>query len=116
MAAEFELRPGYPVTMNDPGFARFVDDVATEVLGSEMVRAMRDPIMGAEDWSYVLAQVPGVMAFLGACPPELTPGVAPNNHSNRVRFDEDSMLSGVALYAGVAERFLTPANTPTPQC
>ena len=58
--------------------------------------------MGAEDWSYVLQRVPGIMAFLGACPPDLVAGEAPNNHSNRVRFDEDAMAPGIALYAAVA--------------
>ena len=33
--------------------------------------------MGAEDFSYVLEKVPGAMAFLGACPPELDPMTAP---------------------------------------
>ena len=29
---------------------------------------MRAPVMGSEDWSYVLQEVPGAMAFLGVCP------------------------------------------------
>ena len=37
-------------------------------------RLMPAPIMGAEDFSYVLQQVPGAMAFLGARPPERRPG------------------------------------------
>ena len=41
-----------------------------------------EPIMGAEDFSYVLAEVPGALAFLGGCPPGWTVG-APPNHSNR---------------------------------
>ena len=60
--------------------------------------------MGSEDWSYVLAQVPGVMAFLGACPPELDPLTAPSNHSNRVVFDEQAMVAGVAMHAAMALR------------
>ena len=106
LESSLDLRPGYPVTLNDGGFVEFVDDVVAAVLGPDRLQPMPDPIMGAEDWSYVLDRVPGMMTFLGACPPDLTPGDAPNNHSNRVRFDEDSMVSGVALYAGVAERFL----------
>jgi metal-dependent amidase/aminoacylase/carboxypeptidase family protein len=60
------------------------------------------PLMGAEDFSYVLERVPGAMAFLGGCPPELEPGTAPGNHSNLVRFDEDALPAGVALYAQMA--------------
>ena len=58
--------------------------------------------MGAEDWSYVMQQIPGAMAFLGACPPDLDPETAPANHSNLVRFDEAAMAKGVALYSGFA--------------
>jgi hippurate hydrolase len=62
--------------------------------------------MGAEDWSYVLQKVPGVMVFLGACPDDLEPGKAPVNHSNLVRFDEEAMAAGVALHCAVALDFL----------
>jgi hippurate hydrolase len=62
--------------------------------------------MGAEDFSYVLEQVPGAMAFLGARPSTEDPATAPQNHSNRVVFDEDAMAAGVALYAEVALRHL----------
>ena len=63
---------------------------------------MPTPILGAEDFSYVLEQVPGALAFLGACPAGVEPSVAPPNHSNRVVFDEAAMVSGVAVYAGLA--------------
>ncbi|MDH3499162.1 MAG: M20 family metallopeptidase [Acidimicrobiia bacterium] len=107
LQAKLHIRRGYPVTVNDRQFADFVRSIASDLIGHEGVRPMRDPLMGAEDWSYVLEQVPGAMAFLGACPPHLEPGVAPNNHSNRVVFDEDAMPVGIALYAAVASAFLT---------
>jgi hippurate hydrolase len=62
--------------------------------------------MGAEDWSYVLQRVPGVMAFLGARLDGLDPETAPENHSNLVVFDEPAMATGVALYTAVALRHL----------
>jgi hippurate hydrolase len=62
--------------------------------------------MGAEDFSYVLQRVPGAMAFLGACPPDLDPETAPANHSSRVVFDEDALPVGVATYAALALREL----------
>jgi hippurate hydrolase len=104
--AELEVVAGYPVTVNDDDFATLVTDVATDVLGGDKVVPLPTPIMGAEDWSYVLQKVPGIMAFLGACPPDLVPGEAPNNHSNRVRFDEDAMATGIALYVAVAVEHL----------
>ena len=63
---------------------------------------LTNPVMGSEDFSYVLRQVPGALAFLGACPPGIDPEDAMPNHSDRVLFDESAMELGVALYAGFA--------------
>jgi hippurate hydrolase len=62
--------------------------------------------MGAEDFSYVLQQVPGAMAFVGARPADQDPATAPVNHSNRVIFDEPAMAIGAATYVAVALRSL----------
>ena len=59
----------YPVTVNDDGAADRTLAVAGALIGAERVLRMPNPVMGAEDWSYVLQQVPGSMAFLGARPP-----------------------------------------------
>jgi len=104
---ELEIEPGYPVTVNDDAFAALVLDVAREVLGEEQTRLLPAPIMGAEDFSYVLDEVPGAMAFVGARPPEVDPATAPMNHSNKVIFDESAMAAGIATYVGVARRFLS---------
>ncbi|HEX5824388.1 MAG TPA: M20 family metallopeptidase, partial [Candidatus Limnocylindrales bacterium] len=79
--AEVDLEAGYPVTINDPEYADFVLDTARSLVGRDRVVAMKAPIMGAEDFSYVLQQVPGAMAFLGARPDGLDPATAPHNHS-----------------------------------
>jgi amidohydrolase len=100
--AELEIEPGYPVTVNDPEFADHVTRLARALIGRDDVSQMEAPIMGAEDFSYVLQRVPGAMAFLGACPPDIEPGQGPQNHSNRVVLDESAMAVGVALHAAVA--------------
>lgn len=100
--AEVEIEPGYPVTVNDAGAADRLSRVAAALLGPDRTATMPTPIMGAEDFSYVLQQVPGALAFLGGCPPGTDPRVAAPNHSNRVVFDEEAMAAGVALYAGLA--------------
>jgi amidohydrolase len=102
MTAEFVHVEGYPVTVNDAGVAAQVTETAAALLGAPDSAVMPVPLMGAEDFSYVLERVPGAMAFLGGCPPELEPGTAPGNHSNLVRFDEDALPAGVALYAQMA--------------
>ncbi|HEY2762711.1 MAG TPA: M20 family metallopeptidase [Pseudonocardiaceae bacterium] len=103
-----EIEHGYPVTVNDDDVGMEVIGVARQILGDRHAELMPDPMMGAEDFSYVLAKVPGAMAFLGACPPGCEPDTAPSNHSNRVVFDESAMAHGVALYAGFALEALLP--------
>ncbi|CAA9253787.1 MAG: Peptidase M20D, amidohydrolase [uncultured Corynebacteriales bacterium] len=103
---------GYPVTVNADAAADLVHATTVGLLGPDRAVLERDPIMGAEDWSYVLQRVPGAMSFLGACPPGLDPDAAPPNHSNRVVFDEDAMAVGVATHVAVALAALE--GTPPP--
>ena len=104
--AEVNLIPGYPVTINDPAFSELVRATAVELLGEDQVPPLGEPVMGAEDFSYVLQQVPGAMAFIGARPADQDPATAPVNHSNRVIFDEPAMAIGAATYVAVALRSL----------
>ena len=104
--ADVELLTLYPVTVNDPSFTDLVTATATELLGADAVNSAIDPVMGAEDFSYILQQVPGAMAFLGGRPASEDPATAPANHSNKVVFDEPAMAVGVATYVAVALRSL----------
>jgi amidohydrolase len=98
--AECLVTEGYPVTVNDDGWATTALMVADATLGDGRSMRMPSPIMGAEDFSYVLDEVPGAMVFLGT-QPEHVKHAAPN-HSNRMVIDEGAMASGVALYAAMA--------------
>jgi hippurate hydrolase len=97
-----ELIRGYPVTVNDAGFAEFVLDTARELLGPERAHRMLHPIMGSEDFSYVLQRVPGAMANLGTRPDS---GPVFPNHSNRMLVNEAALATGIAMHAAVALRF-----------
>ncbi len=101
--ATVKITRGYPVTVNDDGFAGFVLDTAREVLGDAQVRQMRHPIMASEDFSYVLQRVPGTIANLGIRPDT---GEAHPLHSNRMMLNESAMSNGIAVHAAVALRFL----------
>src|SRR5688500_18747938 len=59
VTADVELTPGYPVTVNNDEHADFLLDVAAEVGGAGVLRQLDHPVMGAEDFSYVLQQVAG---------------------------------------------------------
>ena len=104
--AEVTIVRGYPVTVNDDGAAADVARVGGRVLGASRCVDMPSPLMGAEDFSYVLERVPGALAFVGARPAGVDPDTAPPNHSNRVVFDESAMAAGVAVHAGLARAVL----------
>ena len=97
---------GYPVTVNDGGFAEFASAVAAETIGADHVIRLPNPVMGAEDFSYVIQRLPGAMMFLGGTPLDRDLAAAPPNHSNRVYFDEEAMVNGVSVYTSVAVQHL----------
>lgn len=104
LEAETRHFAGYPVTVNEPRFTRFALEVARDVLGPGAGVEMPAPVMGAEDFSYVLERVPGAMVFLGVRPDGVE-HPAPC-HSNRMLLDEDALAGGTALHAAIAMRFL----------
>ena len=110
--AEVKLIRGYPVTVNDEGITSFASHVAADLLGEDRVRLMSTPMMGSEDFSYVLRQVPGTLMFLGTRPDGDAPPIP--NHSNRMVVNETALATGVALHAAVALRFLDPARPARP--
>lgn len=106
MSAEVIVELGYPVTVNDSPSADFALDIASSIVGDGKTARMPNPVMGAEDFSYVLEKLPGAMVFLGGTPAGKDPSKAAPNHSNRVTFDEDAMTTGIALYSAMALRTL----------
>ncbi len=101
-AVDVEIEAGYPVTINDKDFAETTLGIAEQIVGADKIVRQAHPIMGAEDWSYVLQRVPGAMMFLGGTHPDRNLATAAPNHSNRVLFDEEAMVNGIATYAAVA--------------
>ncbi len=104
--AEVHLAEGYPVTMNDGRMVALAADTVRELWGEQAFVPMPAPVMGAEDWSYVLQRIPGCMIFLGVAPEGCDHHHAAPCHSNRMMLDENAMAHGIALFAAVAERFL----------
>jgi hippurate hydrolase len=105
--ANVAIRRGYPVTVNDGAFVDFARGIASELIGDDNYIDRAAPLMGAEDFSYVLQRIPGCMMFLGVMPDghDGHDHVAPC-HSNRMMLNEDAMAIGIAMHAAVAHRFL----------
>jgi hippurate hydrolase len=106
MEATVEVELGYPVTVNDGPSADFALDVAEAIVGSNAALRMPHAVMGAEDFSYVLEKKPGAMVFLGGTPHNKDFRTAAPNHSNRVMFEEDAMITGMSVYSSLALRTL----------
>lgn len=101
-SCETHIKHGYPVTVNNDQEVERAQNVCHTVFGEGSYIGLEDAVMGAEDWSYVLENVPGMMAFLGCAPKGVNPAEAAPNHSNYMEIDEDAMANGVAMYAAMA--------------
>jgi hippurate hydrolase len=116
LTADVSFRGEYPVTVNDVEHADFALEVAAAEFGAERAVRLPDPIMGSEDFSRVLAEVPGAFVFLGAVVGD-DPATAPTNHSAQARFDESVLPDAARLLAELAwqrlER-LSAASGPGP--
>lgn len=104
--AEVAIEEGFPVTICDSRAAAFGQRVVEDVFGEAAWLTMDHPVMGAEDFAYVLEKVPGAMFWLGASEAGSDWRACCGLHSNRVILDESVMTRGAALHAALAERFL----------
>jgi hippurate hydrolase len=105
LSAEVEYVVGYPVTVNDPAEYEFARDTIVDLFGADRFRRRTNPRCGAEDFSFVLNEVPGVYLNLSACATD--PDAAADNHSPLATFDDSVLPDGAALLAELAIRRLT---------
>ncbi|HEX6520680.1 MAG TPA: M20 family metallopeptidase [Streptosporangiaceae bacterium] len=109
LAADVKYLTEYPVTVNDAAEAAFAEATVNEVFGSQSNQPADNPLTGAEDFSFVLEEVPGAFVMLGACPRDRDPETAPSNHSAHAVFDDDVLPDGAAMLAELALRRLARA-------
>lgn len=107
-----ELLQSYPETANDPEVARDVLALAAALGGSEGAEELPHPWLVSEDFSHILARVPGAMAFLGARPPGVPAAEVEPLHSPRMQLDEAALAVGVAMHAAFALHALGALTLP----
>ena len=107
--AEVDLQKGFPVTVNDGRVVDLAERTARAIFGDEGFIRMPNPLMGAEDFSYVLQKVPGAMAFLGGVPEGGDYHTCCALHSNKMVIDERVMARGIAMHCAMAEAMLSDA-------
>ena len=103
--ADVTITQGFPPTVNDARAAALAEAVATSLPHGEFM-TLPAPIMGAEDFSYVLEKVPGMMAFLGVAESGADWAHCCAIHSSHMMIDETVLPRGTAFLAGCATRFL----------
>jgi amidohydrolase len=87
---------GYPVTFNHPEQTDFMAKVAAEVGGASAVDTTVPPLMGAEDFSYMLEKRPGAYIFMGN-------GDTAGVHHPAYDFNDAAIPYGVSLWAKIVE-------------
>ena len=92
--ADVAYHRGYPVTMNTPENTGFAADVAKAISGK--VNTDTAPLMGAEDFSFMLNERPGAYIFLGN-------GDTAMVHHPAYNFDDNAIPFGSSWYAGMVE-------------
>jgi amidohydrolase len=91
---------GYPPTVNSEAETVLAAQAAADVVGDERVDRATPPVMGAEDFSYMLEQRPGSYIFMGSGRPE-----APL-HSPQYDFNDEALTVGASYWARLVERLL----------
>jgi amidohydrolase/hippurate hydrolase len=106
--AAFWAEKGYPPTVNDRPMTDLVASVGVDLLGKERIHWLEEPSMGGEDFSYYLLRAPGCIFRLGVARGETAADLEkePALHSDAFDFNDDALVAGMQLMAGVALRFL----------
>jgi len=89
---------GYPVVVNHAAQTGFAAEVAREVAGSGNVRE-RPPLMGGEDFAYMLEQRPGAFIFCGN-------GDSAGLHHPAYNFNDDAIVFGTSYWIKLVENTL----------
>jgi len=94
--ANLSLRRGYPVLSNPERETAIAAAVAGEVVGGERVDTDMAPVMGAEDFSYMLEARPGAFIFVGN-------GESAGLHNPRYNFNDDVIPYGTSYWVRLVE-------------
>lgn len=103
MAVTIDYERGYDPTVNHKAETDFVRDLAVSFAGNDKVYDLPRPMMGSEDFAYMLAKRPGSYFFLGT---QRTPNDPPLHHP-RYDFNDDILPVGTTLWVELAERYLS---------
>lgn len=102
LEADVHYQEEYPLTINDEDQTTTAEKVIAGMFGESRHTRMATPLSGSEDFSRVLAEVPGTFVGLSAVAPGADHTTSPFNHSPYALFDDGVLTDGAALYAELA--------------
>jgi len=105
--AEVAYDRGYPATVNSVRESEFAARVGQRVFGPDNVITEFEPVMGGEDFSYMLQEKPGAYVFLGQ-------GGGPSScflHNPGYDFNDEVIPLGAGYLAALAEESLAQARS-----
>ncbi|MFP5077314.1 M20 aminoacylase family protein [Rhizobium sp. YIM 134829] len=86
----------YPVTVNHPRETDHAVEAAAAVAGPAQVSSTLDPMMGGEDFSYMLLARPGAFVFIGN-------GETAGLHNPGYDFNDEAIPHGISYWVKLAE-------------
>lgn len=102
LEVDVDYQQEYPLTINDEDETNTAEKVIAGMFGASRHTRMATPLGGSEDFSRVLAEVPGTFVGLSAVAPGADHATSPFNHSPYAMFDDGVLTDGAALYAELA--------------
>jgi hippurate hydrolase len=95
---DLDIKRGYPVTVNHAAQTELATEIAKKVAGDNNVHET-PPLMGAEDFSYMLQARPGAFIFCGN-------GDSAGLHHPAYNFNDDAILYGTSFWIKLVENTL----------
>jgi hippurate hydrolase len=97
--ADISFHRNYPVTFNHATETGHAVAIATDIAGPANVNPDIDPMMGGEDFSYMLNARPGAFIFIGN-------GDTAGLHNAAYDFNDEAIAHGISYWVRLAEQRL----------
>ncbi len=104
----------YPVSITDYTETEHAEGIISGMFNAERLTRLATPISGSEDFSHVMAAVPGTFIGLSAVAPGQDHTTTAFNHSPYATFDDGVLTDGAALYAELAISRLASLSAALP--